>query len=76
MVVSPPAQWRDDAIAAVSIIEGKAETRHEYHDTFGGRGTRENREFFIGECCAVWLTLGGRLTSHIGPRWESERQSI
>ena len=60
----PPAQWRDDAIAAVSIIEGKAETRHAYHDTFGGfRGTRnENKEFLYWGVLQVWLTLGGRLT--------------
>ena len=60
----PPAQWRDDAIAAVSIIEGKAETRHAYNDTFGGfRGTRdEHKEFLYWGVLHVWLTLGGRLT--------------
>ena len=60
----PPAQWRDEAIAALSIIEGKAETRHVYHDTFGGfRGTRdEYKEFLYWGVLHVWLTLGGRLT--------------
>lgn len=65
----PPAQWRDDAIAAVSIIEGKAETRHAYHDTFGGfRGTRdEYKEFLYWGVLHVWLTLGGRLTYTVAP---------
>ena len=64
-----PAQWRDEAIAAMSIIKGKAETRHAYHDTFGGfRGTRdEHKEFLYWGVLHVWLTLGGRLTYTLAP---------
>jgi hypothetical protein len=65
----PAEHWRDEAIEALAIIEGKAKTHRAYHDTFGGfRGTRnENKEFLYWGVLQVWLTLGGRLTYTLAP---------